>query len=172
MNKIYITGSVGSGKSTLGKNLAKEFGFAYCELDSVIYKPYAESTSGNRKRSIEDKDALISDVLSSERWIIEDSGRKEFEYIWDEADSIILLDPPKSLRNWRIVSRWIKQMLHVEKCGYRPGFYMLKNMIKWARDYDKGELQSRLRRCEDKLSILRNLADVELYIEKLKEVSS
>jgi len=167
-NKIYIVGPVGGGKSTLARMLAKEQGLAYYEGDSVIYKPYAESTTGNHKRSDKDRESLLNEMLSSKRWVMEDSGRALFEFVWQQADSVILLEPPVGVRKRRIVLRWIKQVLRLEKCGYRPGLYMLKNMFKWTRNYENGTdtLKERLEPYQQKVTILRSEHDINRYIEE------
>ena len=165
INKIYITGSVGSGKSTLAKQLSKEFGFVHCELDNVIYELDAESKTGNRKRSPADRDALINEVLSNERWIVEDTVRADYEYIWQMSDSIILLEPPVYVIKRRVICRWVKQNLGLEKSGYKPGFYMLKYMFKWIKDYENGTTgpKSRINNYSHKLSVLKTDADIKSY---------
>ena len=84
------------------------------------------------------------------------------------ADSIILLEPSVAVRRRRIVIRWIKQMLGIEKCGYKPGFWMLRAMFKWTRDYetDVDSLKQSLVPYETKISLLRNVGDIERYIDK------
>ncbi|MCL2408094.1 MAG: hypothetical protein FWC96_00555 [Oscillospiraceae bacterium] len=167
VSKIYITGPVGGGKSTLARKISKEFGITYFEMDSVIYEPDPDSKiTGTRKRPESERDFLINEVLSSESWVAEDAGREIFEILWQEADSIILLEPPVHTRKCRIILRWIKQMLRVEKCGYRPGLYMLKLMFKWTKGYEHGTLKDRLPPYKYKISVLQTEQDIERYISK------
>ncbi|HWQ57403.1 MAG TPA: DNA topology modulation protein FlaR [Clostridia bacterium] len=168
IDKIYITGPVGAGKSTLARRLAKEFGFACCELDSVVYEPDPTKPNGNRKRTIAARDALLEAALSGGRWVAEDAGRAYFEHLMQRADSIILLEPPAAVRLWRIVRRWIRQNLGLEACGYTPDWGMLKLMFRWTRQYetDADGVRARAAKYTDKVSLIRNERDIRRYVRE------
>ena len=76
--KLYIIGSVASGKTTLAKRLSETTNILYTTLDEVIYEPDKSSTWGNRKRPEEERDRLFSLILQQENWILEDVGRPCF----------------------------------------------------------------------------------------------
>ena len=78
LQKLFITGPVGSGKSTLAREIARRMGIQCTELDSLCYVP-DDSPSGNRKRPVEERDALFSAALAEPRWVMEDAGRACFE---------------------------------------------------------------------------------------------
>ena len=137
-NKIYIVGPVGSGKTTLARKLSEDYGFYCCELDSIVHGTDPSTFAGNRKRSVEERDNLFNSVLIKDSWIVEDTGRACFGIALQEADSIIQLEPPVPVRLQRILLRWIKQNLHLEKCGYNPNLHMLKCMFRWTLNYEKG----------------------------------
>lgn len=168
VNKIFITGPVGSGKSTLARQLAKDFGFVYCELDIVIHKPDSSSESGSRKRPDAERDELLASLLSNSRWVAEDTGRAFFETAWKQADSIILLEPHVKIRKYRILLRWVKQNLRLEKCGYKPNLKMLRMMFKWTKSYETGTdtLKKRLAAYNQKVSVLRTEKDIRRYISE------
>lgn len=135
MKKIYITGSVGSGKSTLAKKLSKKLDIPYYELDRVMHKKISETRLGNEKRNEKERDEIFNTIISSTERIIEDGLRECFKNGLAEADTIILLDIPYSLIQFRIIIRWVKQNLKIEKCEYIPSIYMLKFMFKWSKWY-------------------------------------
>lgn len=166
MSRMYIVGSVGSGKTTFGKRVAAKTGFPFCELDSIVYEPDKDSEIGNRKRSVKERDALFGSVIRQKDWIIEDAGRSYFEEGFQRADTIILLEPSTRIRNYRIVKRWIKQKLRLEKSHYKPKFIMLKCMLQWSKDYDSGvnDIKNRLLPYQDKVVILKNRNDIRLYL--------
>lgn len=56
------------------------------------------------------------------------------------AEIIIFLDTPLHIRRLRIITRFIKQRLGIEKCNYYPTFEMLKKMFKWTNDFEKKEI--------------------------------
>ena len=45
MNRIFLMGYMGSGKSTVGKKLAKKLGFAFVDLDKHIETKYEKSVN-------------------------------------------------------------------------------------------------------------------------------
>ncbi len=167
VNRIFVTGPVGSGKSTLARRLARDYGFISCELDRIVYEPDPNHHGNNRKRSEAERDALFQAAMAQRRWIMEDAGRGVFESAWQAADSVILLEPPKAVRRYRIVSRWIKQNLGIERCDYKPDFTMLKLMFKWTRDYERGGTGARrlLMDYQHKTCVVRNERDLQAYID-------
>lgn len=165
--KIYIVGSVSSGKSTLAKKLSKTLKIPYQSLDEVVHVPDKSNPWGNRKRKVEERDNLFYSVINQKDWIIEDTGRPCFEDGLKGADTIILLEISKKIRNYRIIKRWIKQRLRIEKCIYNPRYEMLKCMLKWAKDYDLGKdkLKDRISTYQEKVIVLRNNKDINNFIE-------
>ena len=59
MNKIYILGSVASGKTTFAKTISKQTNIKYYELDSIIFDDTKES---DKRRSIEEQEKIIKKI--------------------------------------------------------------------------------------------------------------
>jgi len=169
--RIYVTGSVGSGKSTYARALSCATGFPCTHLDDVVYQPDRRAYWGNRKRPIPERDALFAAIMAREEWIIEDAGRACFEEGMSRADRILVLDYPLWLRQWRIIKRWVRQNLGLEKSAYRPRLKMLRLMLRWARSYDTDYdgVKTRLQRYEGKVIRFTCPAQAEQY---LKDVQS
>jgi adenylate kinase family enzyme len=165
--KIYIVGCVSSGKSTFAKKLSETLKISYKSLDEVVHIPDKSNPWGNRKRKVEERDNLFYSVINQEDWIIEDTGRPCFEDGLKRADTIILLEISKKIRNYRIIKRWIKQRLGIEKCIYNPRFEMLKCMLKWTKDYDLGKdnLKERISVYQKKVIVLKNSRDISNFIK-------
>jgi adenylate kinase family enzyme len=65
-----IVGSSGSGKSTVGKLIAKKFGFPYIELDKTQQKPsWTESIKGELS-------AKLERPLKDEIWVLDGNYSK------------------------------------------------------------------------------------------------
>jgi adenylate kinase family enzyme len=156
--KIYIVGPVAGGKSTLARKLSSSLNIPYQSLDEVVHIADKNHPWGNRKRKVEERDKLFNSILEQPNWVIEDVGRPFFEEGLVKADVIILLEPSSGVRKYRIVKRWIKQRLGIEKCIYHPGFKMLKGMFKWSKAYDNGEdmLKERVAKYEEKVVRLKS----------------
>ncbi len=73
-NKIHIIGSVGSGKTTLARNLSRKYNIPYYELDNVVWKRHK---SEDIRRSDEERDEYLDNIIRSDRWIIEGAHNHE-----------------------------------------------------------------------------------------------
>lgn len=87
--KIAIIGNAGSGKTTLGRQLARKTQLPLTPVDSIQFlggmkiRPHAESIS------------LLLKIQEGPRWIIDGYGPLDIlEKRLQSADQIILLDPP------------------------------------------------------------------------------
>ena len=167
--KIYIVGPVSSGKSTLAKKLSEILDIPYHALDEVVHIPDKSNSWGTRRRGTEERDKLFCSIIQQPEWVIEDVGRPCFEKALKAADRIILLELPVRVRNYRIIKRWIKQKLGIEKCIYNPRYEMLKCMLQWSKNYDMGkdELKIRISSYQEKTVVLRNTSDVKALLGNL-----
>jgi adenylate kinase family enzyme len=99
-------------------------------LDEIVYESDESSVCSNRKRPVEERDIFFNLIIQQDNWIIEDVGRACFSEGLKQADTVVLLEIPLQVRKLRIVLRWIKQRLGIEKSLYKPTFAMLKNMLR------------------------------------------
>ena len=134
MTKIYIVGTVGSGKSTFAHRLSIQYSIPHFELDNVVY-------DGTRKRTENERDQLFNEILFQKDWVIEDVGRPCFQAGLKQADKVIYLNiSPRTLKR-RIVKRYLLQKCGLEKANYTPTLAMLKQMFEWCqKDIDKREI--------------------------------
>ncbi|WP_245808922.1 AAA family ATPase [Shouchella patagoniensis] len=131
--KIHIIGPVGSGKTTLARKLANQLEIPTYELDNIVWERRVGRS--DRRREVEERDALFSDIVKRNKWIIEGVHR----WVGDglrEADFIILLDVPYKVRLAQILSRYNKQKQRLEEANYVPSMKMLQAMFKWNDDYE------------------------------------
>lgn len=168
--KIYIVGAVASGKSTLARELSGLTGIPYTSLDEVVHIPDKSNVWGNRKRQVDERDRLFNTIISQRDWLIEDTGRKCFENAFKAADSIVLIELPPRVRNYRIMKRWLKQRIGIEKCSYTPSVQMLRSMFNWSKEYEVGRdgLKLRLSTYKGKVIILRNNTDIKEFLNSHK----
>lgn len=108
--KVYIVGSVASGKTTFAKKLSNNLDIQCTHLDGIVH--IKDTTNkGNIRRSDEEINRLFSEILNKPHWIIEDAGRECFSKGLEEADKIIHLKPSKYIRTRRIITRYLKQKM-------------------------------------------------------------
>ncbi|MEW9110479.1 MAG: DNA topology modulation protein FlaR, partial [Cytobacillus gottheilii] len=88
--KIHIIGSVGSGKTSLAKELSAKFTIPYYELDNVVW---IRHKSGDKRRTEEDRKDYLNRIIHSESWIIEGVHNEEWvAESFRHAEIIIFLD--------------------------------------------------------------------------------
>lgn len=153
--RIYIVGSVGSGKTTLAKKLSARLNAPWYELDNVFHERVPKADRGRAKG---ERELVFKNILSSQKWIIEGVRRECFDEGFQNADRIIFLNTPPFIRKIRITKRWILQNLKLEKSEYKADFKMLLKMYQWSREFEKskGELLKMLSAYKDKLIISKN----------------
>lgn len=135
--KIYIIGNVASGKTTLAKHLSKKLNIAYYSLDKVVW----DDENNHTKRKDKERDFLFKDIIKKDKWIIEDVGRNCFKEGREEADTIYFFNLKKRTIYFRIIKRWIKQLLGLEEYDYKPTLSSLKETFVWANNYKKNKLK-------------------------------
>lgn len=129
MQKIYIVGPVGSGKTTLAKKLSQKYNIKNYELDKVIF----DDDNGNTKRTDKEVKTLFNKIISKKSWIIEDVGRKIFIEGIKQADIVYYINLRPLTIYRRCITRWIKQKNGREPYNYKPTINSLIQMLKWAK---------------------------------------
>lgn len=99
MNKLWIVGPPGSGKSTLSKKLCKEFNIDVYELDELYWK---ENWTRTCEEDFRNK---ISLVVSNDSWIIDGYYEQVEDLVLENSDIIILLEQPVVRLLFRVVKR-------------------------------------------------------------------
>ena len=90
--KIHIIGGPGSGKTFLAEKLSKELGISHFDLDDLQWDN--KSASYGVKRSPDERDRLLNNVLSHNDWIIEGVYYAWCQQCFADADRIYLLNVP------------------------------------------------------------------------------
>ena len=111
--KIHIIGGPGSGKSFLADNLSKQFDIPHYDLDDLQWDNVANDYG--TKRNLQERDALLNQILQKDDWIIEGVYFAWCKQCFDDADKIYLLDVPQYKCRYRIVRRFIRRKLGIEK---------------------------------------------------------
>ncbi|MCU6792569.1 hypothetical protein OB236_10575 [Paenibacillus sp. WQ 127069] len=154
MKKVLIIGIVASGKTTLAKRLSNRINVPWYELDSIVHH---QNATGRYKRTADEQVNVIMEIDKKGKWIFEGTDRESYQCLYQMADTIIFLDTPLWKRKIRILTRFLKQKLGIEKCHYTPDIIMLKMMYKWTRDFEqnRGSFEAKLKLYNDKLIRLK-----------------
>lgn len=161
IKKIYLVGSVGSGKTTLGKVLATKLSLNFYEMDNIIFE---RLPLGDRKRSDEEVNNLVGHILEEDTWLIEGTCLRDIvQPIFNNSQIIIFLDIPYLVRVFRFSKRFLKQLLHIEEANYKPSLKMYFNMFKWNHSFEKQAIIRLLRE-------LKTIQKKDYIIRKNKEL--
>ncbi|WP_242971999.1 hypothetical protein [Haloimpatiens massiliensis] len=149
-----------SGKTTLAKELSKKLKIPHYELDCIVWH---KTDKGRYKRTPEQQVEVIKNIDRLGDWIIEGTYRESCHLLFHMADKIIFLDTPLWKRKCRILLRYVKQQLKIEKCHYKSDLKMLKLMYKWTRDFEKNRVnfQEMLNQYEDKLITVKKADNID-----------
>ena len=135
--KIHIIGGPGSGKTYLAKQLSTEIGISHYDLDDLQWDN-TQNNYGTKRDPIE-RDALLSEILKNKDWIIEGVYYAWCSQCFADADKIYLLEVPRRIYRFRIIRRFIRRKLGMDK-GRRETLKSLRALLKWADKYQKENL--------------------------------
>ena len=163
--KILIIGSVASGKTTLSKKLSKKINIKRYEIDLIVH-----DDKNNYKRTHLEQLKIIKNINKNKDWIIEGTLRNNLDILLEMSDKIIWINNKIIVRDFRIITRFIKQKLKIEKSYYKPNLKMLKSMFKWNKEFNEIEFQKRIKKYRDKLIILYNNKDINKVAKNISEI--
>ncbi len=135
--KIHIIGGSGSGKTYLADKLSKEYNIEHYDLDDLQWDNKAEFYG--TKRNSDERRAMLQEILKKEEWIIEGVYYKWCKQCFADADKIYLLEVPRRTYRYRIIRRFIRRKLGIEK-GKKETLKSLKDLLKWADSYSDKDM--------------------------------
>lgn len=89
MNKVIIFGNSGSGKSTYAKRLAKEFGLAHLDLDTVAWQ---DTMPPERLTIVESSKRIARFLSQNNKWVIEGCYADLLELLLPNVQQVIYLN--------------------------------------------------------------------------------
>ena len=149
--KIHIIGCSGTGKTYLAKGLSKKHNIPHFDLDDIYWDN--NSQRYGVKRDIEKRNELLGDIFAKRDWIIEGVYYSWVQESFEQADMIYVLDIPKYIYKNRIIFRFIKRKLGIEK-GKKETLKSLKELLKWTdtfRNNNLLEIETILKKYENKV---------------------
>ncbi len=163
--KIHIIGCSGSGKTYLANKLSKKYSVPHFDLDNIQWD---NTTDGyGIKMPIDKRTALLGDILQNESWIIEGVYYAWVLDCFHDADIIYLLDTPKNIYTLRIIRRFIRRKLGLEKAKKETA-KSVYNLLKWTETWQKQnlpEIKKVLKQYEQKVVILNSKNQVNKIIK-------
>ncbi|MGH2317932.1 DNA topology modulation protein FlaR [Planococcus sp. SE5232] len=168
--KLYIIGSVGSGKSTMARRLSHALSIPHFETDNFVWQ---RQEGGDVRNAEPVRDAQFLAAVTQEDWIIEGVHIGWTENAIRSADMVIFLDIPYHQRTYQCILRYLKQRVGVERSNYKPRLSMLLKMFKWNRYFEetmKPVFLEKLESIPEKTRVLKKRRQVsEFLVEQIRE---
>ena len=135
-NVIYIFGASGSGTTTLGKKICKEFGFKHMDIDDFFWMPTEPKYT--IKRPCDERIKLMkADIDNSENVVISGSLTDWGDVLIPYFSLAIRIEIDPKLRIERLIKRESGRYGSRIAQGGDMHQHHLK-FIEWAKDYDNG----------------------------------
>lgn len=134
MNRVAIMASAScSGKTTLGRELARRLDAPFHELDALNHGPnWAQATA-------EELRARVEPLLEAERWVVDGSYRSKLgDLVLERADLVVWLDLPRRVWLPRLLRRTLGRIVRREELwnGNREtlwnGFFARDSLLRFA----------------------------------------
>lgn len=158
--KIHIIGCSGTGKTYFAKALSKKYNIPHFDLDDIQWDN--NSDGYGVKMPTDKRDELLKQILNKDTWIIEGVYYAWVLESFEQADIIYVLDMPKYLYKSRIIIRFLKRKVGIEK-GKRETLKSLYNLLKWTNKYQDKNLKEITR-------ILKQYESKVVWISDSKEI--
>ena len=164
--KIHIIGCSGSGKTYLANALSKKYSIPHFDLDDIQWDNNAQEYGV--KMSPEKRNVLLQEILCNGEWIIEGVYYAWVQQSFNEADIIYVLNMPKYLYKTRIIIRFIKRKLGIQK-GKKETLKSVYNLLKWTDTFQNKnlrEIKSILEKYDSKVIWISNKKDLQKIIQE------
>lgn len=152
--KIHIIGGSGTGKTFIAEKISSRFKIPHLDLDEIFWD---NSDNYNVKMPIERRTDLLNEFLANESWVIEGVYLDWLSDSFSAADYIFVLKTRPIVFNTRIILRFIRRKLGLQKGG-NENLKSLFNLLIWTNRYHRnlpGLIES-LSEYSDKLYIAKN----------------
>lgn len=162
--KIHIIGCSGSGKTYLAKALSKKYNIPHFDLDDIQWDN--ESNKYGKKIPVEKRNYLLQQILANNSWIIEGVYYAWVLESFEKADIIYVLDVPKYIYKYRIIIRFLKRKIGIEK-GKKETLKSLYNLLKWTDTFQNRnlkEIKEIFQKYENKVIWLSSVREIDRII--------
>ena len=102
---MNVIGTSGSGKSTVGAELARRLGVPHVELDALSWEPNWTMAAPEVLRR------RVQDAVAGDAWVVDGNYSATRDLVWPRADTVVWLDLPRRVVMSRVISRTIRRLV-------------------------------------------------------------
>lgn len=130
--RIWIRGTSGAGKTTLGRAVGARLGVPAVDMDDLHWLP------GWQMRSREEFRALLDEKLAGPGWVVMGNYTSSASHLEGLADTIVWLDYPLPVTFGRVLRRTVRRLLRGEACcngnreSFRMSFFDRESILLWS----------------------------------------
>ncbi len=166
LNKIFIIGIAGSGKTTLAKKISQILKIDSYDLDKIVFrkKDFERVSDSVRNKR-------LNKILKNKKWIIEGSYKKDWVIpVVKRSDVIIFLDTSPLTSKKRLVLRFIKRKLkkNTKPESLRDFVNLIKYSNKKVSRGRKDFSEYMAKKHKKGIIILKNKKEINKFLRKLK----
>jgi adenylate kinase family enzyme len=134
VRRIAVVGTSGSGKTWLGREIARRLAVPFVELDSIYHQP------GWQPLPAEEFRRRVADIVAGAGWVIDGNYSAVRDVVWTRADTVIWFDLPRRVVMRQLVTRTLRRAITRAELwnGNREpltGLFLLDpetSIIRWA----------------------------------------
>jgi adenylate kinase family enzyme len=105
VQRISVVGNSGSGKTTIARAIAEALGVPHLELDGVFHQPDWQPLDTDEFRRV------VSEFTAADSWVVDGNYSGVRDIVWDLADTVIWLDPPRHRVMRLLFARTMRRMI-------------------------------------------------------------
>ena len=168
LKRAFIVGGCGYGKSTLAKQLSKKLKIKNYDLDNIAKIP----EKGFEKVSEKIRDKRLKKLLEKKKWIIEGVYSGSWIYpIFKKSEIIIILNIKPGIAKKRILTRYLKRIIKIDKSGKPGKIKDVLRLLKYAKLYPKEYFikhKTLSKKYKKKTIILENKKQIKQLLKNIK----
>ena len=169
--RILVIGIAGAGKSVLAAKLGAALRLPVIHLDSHFWKPGWQSVPRDEFRT------LVAELVKPEEWVMDGHYRSTLDIRLPAADTVVLLDLPRTLCIWRVIVRWITHIGRTRP-DMGPGCPEKVDwvFIMWIWNFPRTHLSETLQRLDElpestSVHHLRSRREIDRFLTSIRSPS-
>jgi adenylate kinase family enzyme len=168
LGRIYLLGGSGVGKSFVSQIMKEASNISVLDLDSIYWKK--DTFSMEEDEEVRDKN-LLDTINKNKNLVIEGSYIKDWVLpCFENADKIFVIRSNYKLQKRRIICRFIKRKLGIEKTNRKETIKSIRGLISWTRTYNDNMnsfVGCHYDQFKDKIVFVNNSTDILVYLYAL-----